>query len=176
MAGQIFLSYRRADTAGDTRSLYSELEKHFSSDQLVMDVDAIELGADYEQFLNDAVGNCDALIAVIGMDWLSAENEKGKRRLDEPDDLVRIEIAAALARGIRVFPVLFQGASMPHVDDLPDDLKPLAKRQAATLTHAQFKKDAESLIRALEKTLKQTPEVRSIVDRFKIDFLLSRLR
>lgn len=173
MAGQIFLSYRRDDSAGDTRSLFNCLERHFSSDQLVMDVDTIPLAEDYEQFLSEAVGKCDALIAVIGTDWLSAKNEQGQRRLDEPDDLVRIEIAAALARGIQVFPVMVQGAPILKIDELPEDLKPLAKRQAAVLTHARFNSDAEPLILALDKTLKQSAAVRSVVDRSKLGLKIS---
>ncbi len=102
---------------------------------------------------------CDVLLAVIGERWLTSTGENGTRRLDMPGDFVRLEIAKALERGVRVIPVLVGGATMPHPDDLPDDLRPLSVHQAMDLRDAHFHADAELLIDVLNKT------VPSIADR-----------
>ena len=93
------------------------------------------------------------LIAVIGKHWLISPDEEGRRRLDDPEDFVRIEIATALKRGVRVIPVLVDGASIPRSGDLPDDLKPLVRRTAHEVRHARFKDDCAHLIAALERVL-----------------------
>src|SRR5215475_13629783 len=111
-----------------------------------MDVDAIEPGLDFVKVLDEQVSGCDVLLALIGPSWVDARNEKGDRRLDDPDDFVAIEIAAALARDIRVIPILIDGARMPKASELPESLKPLVRRHAIELRHAQFGRDAEALI------------------------------
>jgi len=90
-----------------------------------MDVDTIRPGLDFVDVVQEAVGSCDALIAVIGREWLGASDGSGRRRLENPEDLVRLEIATALQRDIRVIPVLVQGAQMPAITDLPEGLKVL---------------------------------------------------
>src|SRR5262245_33023377 len=90
------------------------------------------------------------MVANIGNRWLTAQDEKGARRLDDPQDFVRVEIARALSRDISVIPVLVDGARMPKVSDLPDELKPLSRRQAAVVTHENFGSDVEGLARDLK--------------------------
>jgi hypothetical protein len=85
------------------------------------------------------------LLAILGPNWLNAKDESGQRRLDNPADYVRVEIAAALARKIRVVPVLIDGARVPKADELPDDLKPLVRRNAIELRNSQFARDADAL-------------------------------
>src|SRR5262245_54300458 len=114
-----------------------------------MDVDAIEPGLDFAEVLSDKVSKCDVLLAIIGSRWLDAGAERGKRRLDSPDDFVRIEIAAALKREIRVIPILLDGTHMPSADHLPEDLKKLALRNGIDVRHASFHSDMERLIRRL---------------------------
>jgi hypothetical protein len=99
------------------------------------------------------VGACDVLVAVIGKRWLSAADEEGRRRLDNPDDFVRVEVGTALKRGVRVIPVLVEGASMPPVSQLPEDLKPLARRNALSVSHDRFRADSERLIDSVEEVL-----------------------
>ncbi len=122
---KIFISYRRDDSAGHAGRLYDRLESHFGQGQVFMDVDAIEPGLDFVQVVQQAINSCDGFIAVIGRYWLQATDDAGARRLDDPEDLVKLEIATALERGIRVIPVLVQGAQMPRATDLPDDLRGL---------------------------------------------------
>jgi hypothetical protein len=104
------------------------LFQHFSQNKIFMDVDNLDPGVDFFEAIEASVGSCDVLIAVIGKRWLISSDEEGRRRLDNPDDLVRLEIAAALKRNIRVIPVLVDGALMPRSSDLPDDLKLLVRR------------------------------------------------
>src|SRR5262249_17913551 len=123
----------------------------FGRKPLFMDVDHIPPGVDFVTHLNNQVAACDVFIAIIGPNWLDARNEKGDRRLDAADDFVAIEIAAALARDIRVIPVLVDGAQMPKVSDLPKSLKPLVRRQAIDLRHTHFGRDAEALIEKISE-------------------------
>ena len=117
-----------------------------------MDVDTIEPGLDFYEVLEKAVGNCDFLVAVIGPDWLKMQDQNGGRRLDDPSDLVRIEIAAALSRGVRVIPVLMDGASMPRASELPSELLPLTRRQAISISHERFGTDCEVLVQTIKKS------------------------
>jgi hypothetical protein len=102
------------------------------------------------------VGSCDVLIAVIGKHWLTSSDEKRRRRIDNPDDFVRLEIATALRHDIRVTPVLVDGASMPRLRDLPDALKLLANRNALKVTQDRFRSDSERLIGAVEQALESS--------------------
>jgi hypothetical protein len=147
---RVFISYRRADTAGHAGRLYDALADHFGRDNVFMDLNAIDSGQNFVEAIDAAVRSCDALLAIIGDEWLTSA-EQGGRRLDQAGDFVRSEIAAALARAIPVFPVLVEGTSMPAAEALPDVLKPLAKRQAHELSDRRWSYDVESLIGAIEK-------------------------
>jgi hypothetical protein len=153
MAGNIFINYRRGDDPGFTQALFSRLEQSFPPEQLFMDVDNIAPGLDFVQVLNDQVARCDVLIAVIGKNWLGAADETGDRRLDNPEDFVRIEIESALAQKKRVIPVLVNDAKMPRSTELPESLKPFARCNAVRLTHERFRADTQGLIKALEQVL-----------------------
>jgi hypothetical protein len=118
-----------------------------------MDVDHIPAGTDFVAHLNSQVAECDVVLVVIGPIWLVAKDESGGRRLDNPDDFVAIEIAAALARDIRVIPVLVDGTRMPKASELPDFLKPLARRQAVDVRHSHFGHDAEALVKRMREVL-----------------------
>ena len=150
----IFISYRRDDAAGYAGRLYDRLATHFGAERVFMDVEGIEPGADFVEAIERAVGSCEALIVIIGDEWLAADGA-GRRRLDDPTDFVRVETATALARGIRVVPVLVEGAVMPRADQLPADLVPLTRRQAVELSHKQWDASTAELIRTLERILNQ---------------------
>ena len=110
---RIFISYRRDDSAAHAGRLCDRLEYHFGPGQVFMDVDAIKPGMNFIETVQQAIGECDGLVAVIGSDWLQVSDGTGARRLDDPTDLVRLEIVTALQRGIPVIPVLVQSAQMP---------------------------------------------------------------
>ncbi|MGD8404526.1 MAG: TIR domain-containing protein [Anaerolineales bacterium] len=156
--GRIFISYRRADSAGYAGRIYDRLAAHFGKDAIFMDVDTIEAGLDFVEVLENAVQSCDVLVALIGRQWLNIKDDTGIRRLDNPQDFVRIEVAAALNRSIRVIPVLVDGTPMPNSDQLPSNLKLLARRNAVPVTHYSFHNDANRLIEQLELALKAAEE------------------
>ena len=154
MNGQIFISYRRDDSSAWAGRLGDRLSNQFPSNQIFMDVDSVELGEDFVNTIEKTVGSCDVLIAVIGNGWLISRD--GKRRLENSEDYVRIEIATALERDIRLIPVLVDGASMPQPGDLPDDLKALARRNALQLSHDRFRTDSDRLASAVGRALEKT--------------------
>lgn len=143
---RIFINYRRQDTEGYVGRLYDHLAQHFHEDDIFMDVTSIEPGADFVKTLEDAVAACDVFIAMIGPQWLSAADGNGNRRIDQWNDFVRIEIASALKQDKLVIPVLVGRATMPSPVDLPEDLAPLARRNAIELSHKGFTREIEQLI------------------------------
>ena len=118
-----------------------------------MDVDSIDLGLDFVDVLEGALNQCVALVAIIGKTWLTDADADGNRRLDNPDDFVRLEIETALRRNIRVIPILVDGASMPGSADLPPSLAALARRNGREMSHARFGSDCLELISVLERVL-----------------------
>jgi TIR domain/PAN domain len=153
MAGTIFINYRRDDSAATAGRLHDRLSHVYGPNHLFMDVDHIPAGVDFVAYLDSQVAACDVILVVIGPGWLDAKEEDGGRRLDNPDDFVALEIAAALARNIRVIPVLVDGARMPKADRLPAPIKGLARRNAVELRNAQFGRDAEALIEKIREAL-----------------------
>jgi hypothetical protein len=149
----IYISYRRADSAYVSRALYDRLERNLGRSSLFMDVDSIQLGVDFIQALEKQVDHSDILIVVIGRDWLTTTDQDGRRRLDDPGDFVRIEIASALSKGKVVIPVLVDGASMPRPEDLPPELRSLARRNSFEVSHVRFDSDIARLVRELQRIL-----------------------
>jgi len=143
MSGKIFINYRRDDTSASAGRLYDRLTAHFPKNQIFIDVDNLDPGVDFVEAIEQSVGSCDVLIAVIGRRWLISSEAEGSRRLDNPDDFVRLEIATALKRNIRVIPVLVDDASMPRASDLPDDLKLLVRRNAVEVSHTRFSAEGQ---------------------------------
>jgi hypothetical protein len=141
----IFISYRRDDSRGDTGRLYDRLSEHFGKKQVFRDIDAISPGEQFPEVLDHTLQTCDVLLAIIGPKWLTARKGK-QRRLDNPDDFVRLEIATALERGIPVIPVLVGNASMPRSQALPETLAPLGSYQAVVLHELHFQRDVDTLI------------------------------
>ena len=159
MSPKLFISYRRDDSAGYAGRLYDQLKTEFGHDHLMIDVDSIPLGANFVKVLGEEVVKCDVLLAIIGPGWLDARDEDGKRRLEDPNDSVRIEIATALKRDVPLIPILIEGTRIPKADQLPDDLKELSVRNALNVRHGSFLDDMERLIRGLRRVkLPQSPE------------------
>lgn len=150
----IFVCYRREDASGHAGRLFDRLAAHFGKDRIFMDIDTIDYGLDFQNVIEDAVGSCEILLAIIGRHWLTISDGKS-RRLDRPDDFIRLEIVAALNRDIRVIPVLVQSATMPQTDDLPDDMVRLTRRQAIELGETGFHDDVNGLIKTIERVLSQ---------------------
>jgi TIR domain len=159
MAGKIFINYRREDSIGTAGRLHDRLAQTFGRNNLFMDVDHIPAGVDFADYLHSQVAACDVFLAVIGPNWLDAKDDSGRRRFDNPNDFVTIEIAAALARNIRVIPVLVDGARTPKADRLPDSIKPLVRRNAVEVRNTNFGRDAEALANKVHEALKSAQPV-----------------
>jgi hypothetical protein len=145
----IFLSYRRDDAEGEAGRLFDDLTSEFGTDRVFMDVAGIEPGRDFRKVIDQNVASCGVLLAMMGKGWIDAKDDAGRRRLDDPVDFVRLETASALRRDIPVIPVLVHGGRMPRSEQLPEDLKDLAYRNAVELTHARWDSDVQVLIKAL---------------------------
>jgi TPR repeat protein len=152
MNAKVFINYRREDSAPYAGRLYDRLAARLGEDQVFIDIDQIEPGEDFAEVINRKVGTCDIAIVTIGPHWLSATDASGKRRLDNEEDFVRMEIVAALQRKIRVIPVLVGGAQMPQKQDLPQALAPLSRRNAIELSEIRFHADVNRLIEAIENS------------------------
>ena len=153
--GGVFISYRRDDTAPYAGRLRDRLIAVFGNDQIFRDVDRVAPGERFPAVIEGAVGSCDAFIALIGKRWLAAEGENRGRRLDDPRDYVRQEVAAALRRDdVLVIPVLVEGADMPGPDDLPEELALLAERNALVMSDIRWDDDMNHLVAALQKAVR----------------------
>lgn len=153
---KIFISYRREDSRYQASRLHTALKPHVADAQadIFIDIDNIPFGVDFEAYLDGKVAECEVLLAVISSGWLDARSDDGRRRLDNPNDFVRIEIASALKRGIPVVPVLLDGAPIPNAADLPQDLQPLSRRNGLTVSFMSFEADVERLVRGLPINVK----------------------
>lgn len=147
----IFLSYRRVDTSGHTGRLSDALDAKFGRDAVFHDIQSIEAGTRFDEVIDSALARCRVFIPLIGDDWLRITGADGRRRLDDPDDLVRREVAAALRRGVPMIPVLLEGATMPAAEALPEELRPLTRHQAVEISDTRWDFDVQRLIAAIER-------------------------
>ncbi len=153
----IFISYRRSDSPDATGRIYDRLVGAFGKAQVFKDVDSIPLGRDFRGHLNDIVGNCGVMLAIVGPYWTQARNPAGQRRLEDADDFVRIELETALARDIPVVPVLVAHAQLPVGSELPGSLASLVFRQSIEVRpDPDFHNDATRLVTALRAILDPT--------------------
>jgi len=153
--GGIFISYRRDDSGPYAGRLRDTLTHHFGAEQVFRDIDSVDPGERFPRLIEQEVGSCDALLALIGPEWLAITDAAGRRRLDDPDDFVRLEIATALGRSdVLVIPVLVDATSMPAAADLPKPLATLAERNAAHITDENWDAQVARLTGALEKVVK----------------------
>lgn len=146
---RVFLSYRRGDVGGYAGRLADALHERMGARNVFQDVLDIAPGQDYTAVIDRALDDSDALLAVIGPGWLRAATPQGSARLFAADDYVRLEIARALDRDVRVIPVLVGGASLPAAAELPDALQRLTQRQAVVLHDETWHQDVDGLLRSL---------------------------
>jgi hypothetical protein len=146
---QVYLSYRRNDVGGYAGRLADGLRQRLGAKSIFQDVTAIPLGQAFTAVIDRALDESDVVLAVIGPGWLTASTPEGRPRLLEPDDFVRLEVARALQREVRVVPVLVGGARLPTAADLPEDLQGLVERQGIVLRDESWYQDVESLARSL---------------------------
>ncbi len=145
MSGGVFISYRRSDSAAFAGRLADYFDFQMPDVRVFFDLVAIEPGEDFVEALRTRIASSEVVLVMIGEGWLNAVDGQGRRRLDDPADFVRLEVANALAMGTRVIPVLLDAAQMPGEDQLPGDLKPLARCNAEFIRGAAFRRDGEHL-------------------------------
>lgn len=149
---KILISYRQEDSADVTGRIYDRLVHQFGREAVFKDVDSTPLGVDFRTFLDQQVAECDTFLAVIGRNWIKAKDRKGKSRLEDPGDFVRIEVESALKRNIPIIPVLVGGASIPPAALLPTSIQDLSYRHGiAVRPDPDFHKDMDRLIAHLRK-------------------------
>jgi hypothetical protein len=145
----VFISYRRIEAAAYARGIYDRLAARFSREKVFLDMENVPWGEDFVEAIKSAADSCAVMIVLISRQWL-----RGKGEEEGLDDYVRLEVATALKRKIRVVPILIQGASMPSRKELPEDLLPLLPRNALALNDTRWERDVEDLIQSLESLLK----------------------
>jgi len=153
----IFLSYRRADAAPYARLLQVQLRERFPDVRVFIDMDSIEAGLDFAEVIRETVDSCAVLVVLIGRQWATLTDELGRRRLDDPDDFVRFEVQAGLERGVRVIPVLVDGARPLQQEQLPAELSKLARLNALELSYGRYQYDADRLLDLVGRVLAAAP-------------------
>jgi TIR domain len=152
LARQIFVNYRRDDSAPHALNVAQYLEREFGGANVFLDIDRLRADEKFSRVLEERLAASAVMIAIIGPQWLTATDDDGQRRLDDPEDWVRMEISRALARGIPVIPVLVAGAPLPKKGQLPEALRPLIEHHVATLTTNGFRNEMAGLARDIPRT------------------------
>ena len=147
---RIFISYRRDESTGYAGRIHERLAALYGADSVFMDVDDIQPGTDFVDAIDHHISSCDALLVLIGSRWLTAQDSAGRRRIEDPADFVRIEIAQSLARSKKIIPVLLDGASMPAAQSLPAAIQGLSRHQAIKLSEDRWDYDFDKLAEAVE--------------------------
>ncbi len=161
-APQVFISYRREETAGHAGRLYDAMSARFGEPHVFVDVD-LDPGVDFVQRIKEAIGACHVLLVVMGPRWAALSDTDGRPRIADPEDFVRLEVETALRRAdLTVIPVLVAGAQMPDPDDLPENLRPLARRNALELSDMRWRYDVGRLNATLDELLAGTTAAHAI--------------
>jgi len=150
MVGKIFVNYRRDDSAAHALNIAQYLERAFGANSVFIDVDRLRAGQTFPKVLEQRLSQSDCMLTVIGPSWLDIRNEDGARRIDDPDDWVRMEIERALTRGVTLIPITVAGAKLPSQQQLPEPLKPLIERHAINLTTNGFRAEMASLVQDIK--------------------------
>ncbi len=155
---RIFISYRRSDCQSVANGLNDGLRNRLPEAQVFMDLDSIPPGADFEEHIREEIDQCDVVLVLIGDEWLTPAADTGTRRIDQPNDFVRLEIMSALrAEKVRVIPVLVEGARMPAATELPEDIARLARLNAYVLSDSHWARDITELTNLLRGSGPKAP-------------------
>jgi hypothetical protein len=150
----VFVSYRRTDSIDITGRIYDKLVSELGRGAIFKDIDSIPLGSDFRKHIDDSLKNCKAFLLVMGKNWKGEPGASGRDRIDDPRDLIRIEVETALRRNIPVIPVLVQGAEIPSDETLPESMRDIAYRQAIRVrSDPDFHRDVERIALFLKSHL-----------------------
>lgn len=146
---KIFISYRRSDTGGRAGRLNADLARHFGAKNIFFDIANINAGDNFVKSIDMSISQCQVLLAVIGDQWLSSLN-KQEHQSSFNQDYVRHEITSALARDVKVIPVLVQETSMPNSSALPKDMQSITSKEPSRLSDKHWSRDVKELVRKLQ--------------------------
>jgi len=146
VAKRVFISYRREDTGSAAGRVYDRLSRLLPKSNLFFDVNTIGGGEDFVRRIESEIGRSDVALVFIGDKWLEPAPPPGSGRIWEPDDFVRAELRAALARPMLILPILVAGARMPKPEQLPEDVRAVTGKNAMPLRHESFDDDAENIV------------------------------
>ena len=155
--GRIFICYRREDTPAEAGRLSEGLTQSFGEERVFFDIDSVPLAMNFVTYIADQLQQCPVMLVVIGRGWNTIADERGVRRLDDPADQVRVEIATALRLKVPVIPILVQNASMPRATDLPEDIRDLAFHNGTKLAPEFWREGVERLFRELDRLVGRPP-------------------
>jgi hypothetical protein len=154
---KIFISYRRGGVKARTYRMADALKHRFGADSVFLDIESIAAGARFADVIRDSIHSSSIVLIMIGPNWVNMKRD-GKRRLDNPNDNLRIEVETALQSGALVIPVLVNGAVMPGANELPSDIAELTELNAAGLSDSHWHYDIEQLITQIDPTPKPEPQ------------------
>ena len=149
---KVFVSYRRGGASQQTYRLTDELKRRVGEENLFLDVDSIAPGEPFAVAIDRAIRASDVVLVIIGPRWLKLAHQDGTRRIDDPDDHLRIEIETALNSGVKVIPVLVNGAVMPQRSELPESIDRLSGLHAQSLIDTHWAHDVDHLIAHIDPT------------------------
>lgn len=153
MADKIFISYRRADSLGWSGRIYDHLWPVFGKERVFFDLDSLYPGVDWDEAIDRTIEQCGIVVLVIGPRWASMEDESGRRRLHLDDDTHAYEVATALESGTPILPVTIDGGTMPSIEELPERLGRLTRKQAFALSPSSFSNEMRTLVELLERAV-----------------------
>lgn len=169
---RVFISYRRADSAEWAKDLNRRLGMRYGEDLIFQDVEDIQPGDNWLETIREELRACQVFLILIGPHWLV--DQKGRKRLENPDDILRMEVVEALESEGIVIPTLVGGAEMPPADSLPDPLKPLSLRQAISLRDEDWNEDVKALMERLSELILPTTELVPLRDAQRELYALQR--
>src|SRR5262244_1655412 len=158
----VFINYRGADSETAAVLVDRELVARLGSDRVFLDSRSIPAGVDSVEELLGWLRACSVLVVVIGPRWLTLADKSGRRRIDDPGDWIRREIAEALASGLWVVPVLTGDAALPAEEDLPVDIAGLSRRQYLLLRNRHTSVDLEFMVKRITEA---DPELATVAAR-----------
>jgi len=152
----IFISYRRSDSQAEAGRIYDRLVTEFGQNSVFKDVNNIPFGADFAEHIDRAIGQCQIVLVIIGKTWATTTaDDNGIPRLENPNDLVRLEVESALKRDIPTIPVLLEDVEMPQQEQLPEPLRLLARRNAVEVGYdPRFHDDMTRLVNGMKALIK----------------------
>jgi TIR domain len=155
---EVFINYRTGDGEWPAAFLDDKFKRRYGADRVFRDATSLEAGRDFRPELRRRLERCTVLVVVIGPTWLTARDDAGRRRLDNPSDYVRMEIEESLARKIRVVPLTLNDVRLPLADELPAKIAGLADRQSRVFRSRHYESDFEQLVTVIDKEIPRATE------------------